>query len=180
MGIPSVYLLIPPNKSSSFSLIPVSCPSANPVGSSFKINPESDFLVPPPSSSQAHQSSSPVSNLVPLLPSLFPIVYSPHIHQRDFAQSKVTSCSSCLMNTPVAAHLTRAWALCDVADHSHRASLLFLEHTGHMPAAGPLHLLFPCPETISPRYLPRPLFISLKSEFVIFSVRLFLPTFIKL
>lgn len=47
-----------PNKNSSFSLLPSSNPSANPAGSSFKINPESDrFLAPPSTSSRSHETT---------------------------------------------------------------------------------------------------------------------------
>lgn len=138
--------------------IPLSNPSANPVGSSFRIKPQSDhFLASPSTSSQSHQSSFLWFNLAPLLLALLPTAYSPHSSQRGFVKSKVRSRPPLLRSTPMAPISLRAKALREALDSSRSASLLLLDTADTFPPPGAAL------RTCFPRYLHGPLFSSLKS-----------------
>ena len=86
----SIFLLVRASEQEGIP-VPDTCilPSATPVGSSFRINPESGpFLAPPSTPAPSSQASFLLSGLVPLLLLLPPVACSLQSSQGVFIQSK--------------------------------------------------------------------------------------------
>lgn len=155
MASPSFYLLMPAHKRVSLSLTPVSDPSANPAGSSFKINLESDHIVVPPSPSS--QPAHHLSYCLIWFLCFCPCFLHSTLHRAasgDFVKSKGRSCSSQFTNSAGVSHLTQSKSPTWGSWLQPQASLLFLAPSRCIPASGPLNLLFPCPGTVVLMYLP--------------------------